>query len=84
MRTDRSRPRLLALFAKPLTYPNGEPVAALDLENERKEIASWLADADVDIDFEPGSLDELEKFLLPSVAMLHFSGHGNDEGLLVV
>ena len=83
MGSDKSRPRLLALFAEPLTYPDGQPVAALDLEDERQEIKSWLADADVDIDFEPGSLDELEKFLLPSVTMLHFSGHGNEEGLLV-
>jgi hypothetical protein len=83
MDKDAVRPRILALFAEPLIYSNGEPVVQLDLEQEREDIKSWLEDADADLDFEPGSLDEFQKGLLPSVGILHFSGHGNKDGLLI-
>lgn len=83
MSTEQNRPRLLALFAEPLIEPNGQPVRGLQLDVEQDEVASWLEDADVDLDFEPGSLDDLERCLLPSVTILHFSGHGNPDGLII-
>ena len=83
MGAEPSRPRLLALFAEPLIYPDRRTVSRLQLGVERDEIANWLEDADVGLDFEPGSLDDLERCLLPSVTILHFSGHGNQDGLLL-
>jgi hypothetical protein len=77
------RPRILALFAEPLIYPGGAPVMRLDLEQEREDIKSWLENADADLDFEPGSLNEFEKAMLPSVSILHFSGHGSKDALLI-
>lgn len=83
MSAKTSRPRLLALFAEPLIELDGRLVPALQLDMEREEVAAWLEDADVDLDFEPGTLDDLERSLLPSVTVLHFSGHGNEDGLLL-
>jgi hypothetical protein len=83
MEKNMPRPCILGLFAEPLVYPSGAPVARLDLDQEREDITAWLEDADADIDFEPGSLDEFQKALSTSVSLLHFSGHGNEKGLLI-
>jgi len=61
--TRDNRPRLLALFAEPLLGADGNPVSRLETDLEREELAEWLGEADIDLDFEPGSLDELEKGL---------------------
>ncbi len=77
------RPRILALLSQPLVYQDGTAVVQLDLEQERSDLVSWLEEAAVDFDFEVGGLDQLQKSLVPSVTILHFSGHGNDDGLLL-
>lgn len=77
------RPRLLALFAEPLVDRDGIVVPPLDADAEREDIAGWLEDTDIDLALEPGRLDDLEKTLTPAVTVLHFSGHGAVDGLLL-
>jgi CHAT domain-containing protein len=79
--TNQPRPRLLGLFAEPLIDGSGRPVPTLAVDEEREELAAWLEDVDVDIDFEPGGLDDFEKSFVPTVTAVHFSGHGLEDGL---
>ncbi|MGA2409282.1 MAG: hypothetical protein ABSG46_02695, partial [Candidatus Binataceae bacterium] len=65
MDSETVRPRLLALFSEPLIDSEGRPLPRLALDQERNDLKQWLEDCDLDIDFQPGSLDDFQRALLP-------------------
>ena len=78
------QPKILCLFSAPLVAPDGEPLAALDIEAERNAIVRELTTINRQIKLRIGfaTTDELSLGIADGFNILHLSGHGHQDFLL--
>ncbi len=80
-----THPKILCLFSAPLVAPDGEPLDALDMKAERDSIVRELSACQKRILLRIGyaTVDELVKSIAEEFNILHLSGHGCEEFLLL-
>ncbi|MHC4206073.1 MAG: CHAT domain-containing protein, partial [Planctomycetota bacterium] len=76
-------PRILCLFSSPLVGPNGNPLAALDVEKERNTLVRELSACNRKMTLRIGfaTVDELARGIGDDFNILHISGHGHEDFL---
>ena len=76
-------PRILCLFSAPLVGPNGTPLAALDVEQERNTLVRELSACNRKMTLRIGfaTVDELAHGIGDEFNILHLSGHGHEDFL---
>ena len=79
-----SEPRILCLFSAPLVGPDNKPLAALDVEKERKTIVRELSACNRKMAIRVGfaTIDEIARGISDGFNILHLSGHGHEDFLL--
>jgi hypothetical protein len=75
---------ILVLFSHPLINQRGEPVPALDTQRERETLLRVLGDSRraLQVRFDIATTDNLSRGLVKGANIVHFSGHGDPNGVL--
>ena len=85
--SDESPLRILAICSRPLIGPDGQPVALLDVAEERRRIETGIERAgDVArVHFLPeATTGKVKAALRDEWDVVHFTGHGTDDGRLLL
>jgi tetratricopeptide (TPR) repeat protein len=79
--------RILVITSRPLVTESGEPISLLDVETERRRISEGLQKSGIAalVHFLPeATTREVQHELSKPWDVVHFTGHGTDEGSLVL
>ena len=85
--TDARPLRILAITSRPLISAGGEPIALLDVDEERRRLRTALRQANtaVELRFLPqATVSTVMTALRSEWDIVHFTGHGTPDGFLVL